>query len=107
MPTPIELLFGPQLKGPLMTEASSSNDQWAGQTAINTAAATATMSTTIVNSDSVILFNIQLATAQASGTRIGMRIKTISSGNYFQVETDDGIKLVTNGVIHWFIMPTS
>ncbi len=100
-----EQLYRAILRGPLSTEAGSKNDQWAGRTSITTAAATATVSTTAVSSDSLIFYNIQLATAQASGTRIGLRTKAVVDGAYFTIATDDDVKLVTNGTIHWFIMP--
>ena len=102
-----EQLYKAILRAALTTEARSANNQWAGRTSITTAAATATVSTTAVASDSLIIYTLQLATAQASGTRIGLRTKTIADGSYFTIATDDDVALVTNGTIHWFIMPTN
>mgnify|MGYP001618732442 FL=1 len=51
---PQELLFGPTLKGPMMTSVQSSPAQWAGRTTINSGSATVVVSTFAVKSDSLI-----------------------------------------------------
>lgn len=80
--TPVlELLFRPFLKGPLHTKAGSAANQWAGLTTLGSGSATVTVSTNLVNSDSILLFSPQVAlaagwatqgrTAIASGLSIG------------------------------------
>lgn len=51
---PNELLFGPTLKGPIITSVQSSPKQFAGRTTLNSGSATITVSTFAVLSDSLI-----------------------------------------------------
>jgi len=107
MGTPVEQLFNPLLHGPLTTESNSATVQWAGVTTITTAAATITVSNTLVNSNSLILYGVYRDGHQSSGVSRCIEVKTIASGAYFIFGTADNVAYQTNAVIHWFIMPTS
>jgi len=69
MTTPLEALARGFLRGPLVTKANSSPNQWAGQTTINSGSATVTVSTFQVNSDSLIFTSVLAALPAGYTTR--------------------------------------
>lgn len=66
---PIELMRGLTLRGPIRTKATSGPNQWSGNSTINSGTATLTISTQIVNSDSIIALNVQAALPAAYTTQ--------------------------------------
>lgn len=87
-----EQLWRAVLRGPLRTKATSQSNQWAGVTAIVSGAATGVVSTTNVDSDSIILMSTYgNATNAASGFNRGFEVKSINPGNAFVFGTADGI----------------
>lgn len=66
--TPTELLYRPLMRGPIMTRASSAANQWAGRTTVASGSATQVVSTTNVNSDSIINLNVQVSIPAAYST---------------------------------------
>lgn len=56
---PKELLFGPTLKGPIMTSVQSGPKQFAGRTTLNSGSATVTVSTFAIQSDSLIHLGLE------------------------------------------------
>ena len=106
--TPIEVLQRALLRGPLSTRAASHANQWAGRTTLSSGSATAVVSTTIVNSDSLIFFSMEGNANVSSGTAIRpTEVKTISSGGYFTIGTQDGIAIARDTVLMWEIRRTS
>ncbi len=69
MTTPAELVRRGLLKGPLITMANSSPNQWAGQTTLSSGSATVTVSTFQVNSDCLIQTTVLAALPAAYTTR--------------------------------------
>lgn len=67
--TPIEAMFRPFLKGPLMTLTASKSNQFAGRTTIDSGSATKTVSTSVVNSNSLISHQLQVALAAGYNTQ--------------------------------------
>ena len=64
---PIELMRGIGLRGPIFTKAVSASNQWAGLTTLSSGSASVTVSTQIVNSDSILNLNMQAAIPAAYG----------------------------------------
>ncbi len=90
--TPTEALFRPLMRGPIMTKSTSAANQWAGRTTISSGSASQVVSTSNVNSDSLIAAAVQVSlpaaytflgrTAIASGTSFGTASTTaIYSGD--------------------------
>lgn len=102
-----ERLFHPNLRGPMLTDANSDDYQWAGRTTLGSGSATVTVSTAVVNSDSLILMGSQAATNQASGVSTPIEVKSIDPGNHFIIGTADGDALARDTDIMWMVMPTS
>lgn len=67
---PLEILSRALMRGPLMTNITSSPNMWSGRTTINSGSATSTVSTFQVNSDSILNLAIQ-ATLPAGYTTRG------------------------------------
>ena len=63
--TPIELLFRPLMRGPIKTKAVSASNQWAGRTTLGSGSATATVSTTQINSDAIVGLAVECAVPTA------------------------------------------
>ena len=59
--TPMETLFRPLMRGPIMTKATSAVNQWAGRTTLASGSASQVVSTSNVNSDSIISLGIECA----------------------------------------------
>lgn len=108
MTTPAELIRRGLLRGPLITMASSSPNQWAGRTTLSSGSATVTVSTFQVNSDSLITLGVEAAlpaayttlgrTAIASGTISGTASTTaIYSGDVVQL-TWESPNALTSGM---------
>ena len=66
---PIELLFRPLLKGPMMVEVASDANAAAGLTTLNSGSATVTLSTAAISSGSIINFAVQAALAAGYTTQ--------------------------------------
>lgn len=108
MPTPVkETFYGPLLKGPMLTPANSAVNQWAGRTTLSSGSATVVVSTTLVNSDSLIMHNAEGNANVGSGTNRVTEVKTISSGGYFTLGTQDGQAIPRDTVLMWQIIKTS
>lgn len=67
--TPIEALFRPLLRGPLMSKTASASNQFAGRTTISSGSVSATVSTFSVNSDSLIFAVPQCAMPAGYNTK--------------------------------------
>ena len=76
---PLEIVHRALMRGPLMTNISSSPNQWSGRTTINSGSATAVVSTFSINSDSILNLAIQAALPAGYTTR--GQITGIVSGN--------------------------
>lgn len=97
-------IFRGLLRAPLTTKAGSASNQWAGISTINSGSATLVISTSIVDSDSLIMFN-RLGNANvSSGINKAIEVKTISPGGYFTLGPDDGQAIPRDTKIHWMII---
>ena len=66
---PLEIVQRALMRGPLMTNITSSPNQWSGRTTINSGSATQTVSTFSVNSDSILNIALEAALPAAYTTR--------------------------------------
>ncbi len=66
---PLEVLHRALMRGPLMTNITSSPNQWSGRTTIDSGSTTKTVSTFSVNSDSILNLAVQAALPAAYITR--------------------------------------
>lgn len=104
----LEQFFGPLFRGTPLTEAQSKNNQFAGRTSVISASVSITVSTFVVNSDSIINFDIHAPSDIASGLARGFEVKSISHGNYFSLGTVDGEPFGRlAGTLMWRIINTS
>jgi len=102
-----EQIFRGLLRGPATTKAVSATNQHAGVTTLSSGSATVVISTTVVNSDSIIL-HAPLGNANL-GSGVALRsteVKTISSGGYFTLGTNDGVAHPRDTKIMWMIFKT-
>ena len=105
---PLELLRRPFLKGPMALETTAGENQFAGRTSLASGTAFATISTAIVNSDSLIQATFQVNTTTASGVAFAaMGVNSIVSGVSFTFGSVDGVGRAPGGVIMWEIRRTS
>lgn len=101
-------LFRAEIRGPIVTKAVSAVNQWAGLTVLASGSATVTVSTTVVNSDSIIQLTPVGNANLSSGAGIRhTEVKTISSGGYFTIGTNDGIGIARDTTIGWVVWKTS
>lgn len=100
-----EQLWRAVLRGPLRTKAQSAVNQWAGLLAIASGGATGVVSTTNVDSDSLIFLALHGgATNTASGFNRAIEVKSINPGNAFVVGTPDGIGPDHGITVMWMIV---
>jgi hypothetical protein len=99
-------IFRGMLRAPLTTKITSSANQWAGMSTINSGSATLVVSTTIVDSDSLIFLGRIGNANVGSGINKTIEVKTISPGNYFTLGADDGQAIQRDTLIHWMIVRT-
>jgi hypothetical protein len=99
-------IFRGMLRNPLTTKAASASNQWAGISTIDSGAATLVISTTIVDSDSLILFGRIGNANVGSGVNKVIEVKTISPGGYFTLGADDGQAITRDTKIHWMVVRT-
>lgn len=104
MTKPLETLFHPLLNGPILTKTASSVNQWAGRLSANSGDTTLTVSTQVVNSDSLIFATYQ--TSVASNATQALRVSTISPGNFFSVALNPA-PVGTDFTIMWFVQQAS
>lgn len=98
---PLELHQRELLKGPSMTMANSSQNQWAGRTTLASGQATVTVSTIQVQSDCLIFATPMHVTAQNSGFGGGVCVRSISEGNSFVLGWTDAVGRAFDATIMW------
>jgi hypothetical protein len=101
-----DLLYRQLLRSPLYLPIQSATNQFAGRTVLGSGQATVTVSTTVVDSDSLILLSAEAATNQASGFARAVEVKSISPGNFFAVGWADGVAAARNTTIAWVVFKT-
>ncbi len=103
-----ELLFKPTLRGPMRTRTNSQEDSfWAGRTTLNSGSATVTVSTSIVQSDSIIQYGVEANTRQDSGVASPIEVMSIQDAVSFAFGTAGGETIARDTTIMWWLMRTS
>ena len=105
--TPIETQQRALQKGPMMFDTTSDANQFAGRTTLSSGSATVVISTTVVNSDSLIFHSREGNANVASGTNRVTEVKTISAGGYFTLGTEDGQAIPRDTTLMWEIRRSS
>lgn len=108
---PLELAFGQGLRAPgfltRMAQNSGQAGQWCGRTALASGTAFATLSTAIINSDSIVHHGFAVSTTAGSGTNFAIGISSIVSGVSFALGYVDGQGRAPGGTLMWEIRRTS
>ncbi len=105
---PLELLRRPFFHGPASVRTTAGPQQFAGRTALASGTASVTVSTAVVNSDSIIFHSFQANTTTAgSGTQFSTVVSSIVSGISFALGTADGQGRQPGGTFMWEIRRTS
>lgn len=100
----LKYLRGKQLLGqPLWAPTASGPQQFAGRTALNSGSATVTVSTNVVEADSIILLTPQAHTNAVSGY-LPLDVRTISPGNFFTVGHADGAAKARDVTVMWMMI---
>lgn len=105
--TPVELLRRAMLRDPMMVSAASKSNQFAGRTTISSGSATQVVSTSVVNSDSLIFHTMVGNANVASGSARFFEVKTIAPGAYFTFGTQDGATVPRDTILLWEMRRTS
>jgi hypothetical protein len=95
------------LRGPLSARISAGAQQFAGFTSIVSGTATATVSTAVVRSGSIVLATARTVATINSGT--GLRqfeVQSITDGTSFIIGTNDGQGVARTTTIQWIIFQT-
>lgn len=101
---PKEVLFGSLVKGPFQVDPSSNASQFVGQVLVASGSATATVSTVLVNSDSLIFLTAVGNASIASAQSRGFEVRTMSPGNFFTVGTPDAQPLARDTTINFMML---
>lgn len=105
--TPIELFQRALKVGPDMLRTLAGPGQFAGRTALASGTAFATVSTAVVNSDSIIHHGFNVTTTSTSGTNFALGVSSIVSGVSFAIGYVDGQGRGPGGTLMWEIRRTS
>lgn len=96
----LEQLFGAVFRGqPTIPKSQAGiTNPWAGIATINSNAASVTITTAAVQSDSLIFVTPYLGTAVASGSGVDVIVTTIAPGSSFIVGTADNQPIISSSV---------
>lgn len=106
-----EQIYRGMMRGPLSTLASSAANAWAGITTLASGSVTVAISTTNVNTDSLIF--TQMVSADGSDVasnvagRVSIEVKTIVDASFFLLGTTDTSVIPRDTKIMWMIFKTS
>lgn len=103
-----EQIFRGMFRSAPSIDARSRASQYAGRTTLNSGSATVTVSTTIVDSDSIILTGFASGDAAdvGSGLAKGIEVKSLNPGNAMVLGTVDGITMARDTTIMWVVFRT-
>ena len=104
---PIEAYRRPLYRGPASLVTAAGPQQFAGRTALASGTAFVTISTAVVNSDSIINATFQVSTTAGSGTNFATGVSSIVSGVSFAYGNLDGQGRAPGGTVMWEIRRTS
>src|SRR5262245_17099997 len=102
-----ELMFKQTLRGPVRTKTGGANP-WAGRTTLNSGSVSVTVSTCIIQSNSILhmaTFPASRGVAANSGGYIG--VASVVDGRSFAFARATGVAVPWDEVISWEIVRTS
>ena len=103
-----QLLEKITLRGPIRTRTNSQEGSfWAGRTVLGIGNATVTVSTSVVQSDSIIQYGVEANTLQSSGVGAPIEVMSIQDGVSFAFGFSGGESLTRDTTIMWSLMRTS
>lgn len=97
---PLEQLWGPILRSARILRTGDTN-AYAGRTSLASGTAFATISTRVVNSDSIINATFQVTTTTVSGLAFALGVSSIVDGVSFAYGCLDGVGRAPGGTIMW------
>lgn len=104
---PLEQLYGTHLKGPPTTQTTTPGN-WAGKTTLNSGSTSVTVSTAVVNSDSLIFLGTNPASIGAVVASYGgVVVNSIVSGVSFALAAAPAIARPFDDKVSWMIWRTS
>lgn len=95
------------MRSPGIVKTGTTAHEWAGRTVLNSGSATVTVSTTIIQSNSIILFNTLASTRQSSGQSRAIEVSSPVPGVSFAFSTADGVAIPRDTLIMWTMIRTS
>jgi hypothetical protein len=101
----LEQLYKPNLRGPLRTTIGQA-DAWAGRTTVASGSASQTVSSTNINSDSIVRYGVQVGSA-AINSGGAMVVNSIVSGVSFAFANQGGVAIAWDNIVMWEIVKTS
>lgn len=102
-----ERLFDPVLNGPLATRVGQSN-AWSGRTVLASGSVGVAVTTTRINSDSVVIFGSQVAsTGVAANSGGAVIVNSLVSATGFMFARATGVAVPWDETVMWTILRTS
>ena len=102
---PLEALFNPHLRGPMRTQTSEVTNPWAGRTSVPSGSATVTVSTALVNSDSIIQITEEVGSASVNSAG-ALTVNSIVSATSFAIARQGGAAAEWDSTAMWMIWRT-
>jgi hypothetical protein len=104
---PLEELFGPHFRGPPLTQLTTLG-AWAGRTSLGSAQASVTVSTAVVNSDSVFMIASNPGSVGVGANSGGaVVVNSIVSGVSFALARATAVGAPWDSTVSWMIWRTS
>lgn len=106
---PLETLYGASLQGPPITKTTTPGN-WAGRTTLSSGSTVVTISTAVINSDSLVLaavVNVASIGTVVTSYAAGVVVNSIVSGVSFAVAAAPAIAYPADRTIAWMIWRTS
>ncbi len=103
-----ELLFKPTLRGPMRTRTTGEENPWAGRTVLASGSASVTVSTALIQSDSIVRYGTQpnsVGVAANSGGAVV--VNSIVDSVSFAFARATGVAVPWDEAVMWEVLRTS
>lgn len=108
MSKPLEMLFGPLLRGQPGTRTSEETNAWAGRTSLGSGSSSVTVSTTLVKSDSLIfLTEAPGSVTTVAGSHGHVVVNSIVHGISFALARSTATATPWSATVGWMIWRTT
>ena|SRR3990167_3281767 len=103
----LELLYGPNLRGPMSTRTSEQTHPWSGLATINSGSAYATVSTALVKSGALIFHTVYPGSVAVAAQSHGMLVvNSIVDNTSFALAWATDLAASWNVTVGWHLMQT-